>query len=97
VEFVEVEPGRYEIMAATRFITGLKSMFGKRTRQPVSVEEMNRVIAQRSASAMIGLDTNVIVRYIMQHDVRESARATRFVESLTQACRNRALARPSTS
>ena len=32
---------------------------------------------------MIGLDTNVLVRYIMQDDVRQSAQATRVVESLT--------------
>lgn len=34
---------------------------------------------------MIGLDTNVIVRYIMQDDPRQSALATRLVESLTAA------------
>ena len=32
---------------------------------------------------MIGLDTNVLVRYIMQDDARQSALATRLVESLT--------------
>ncbi len=32
---------------------------------------------------MIGLDTNVLVRYIMQDDVKQSAKATRLVESLT--------------
>ncbi len=31
---------------------------------------------------MIGLDTNVLVRYIMQDDARQSQRATRLVESL---------------
>ena len=31
---------------------------------------------------MIGLDTNVLVRYIMQDDARQSALATRLVESL---------------
>ncbi len=31
---------------------------------------------------MIGLDTNVLVRYIMQDDPRQSARATTLVESL---------------
>jgi hypothetical protein len=31
---------------------------------------------------MIGLDTNVLVRYIMQDDPRQSARATALVESL---------------
>ena len=32
---------------------------------------------------MIGLDSNVLVRYIMQDDPRQSAKATRLVESLT--------------
>jgi predicted nucleic-acid-binding protein len=32
---------------------------------------------------MIGLDTNVIVRYVMQDDALQSPKATRFVESLT--------------
>lgn len=34
---------------------------------------------------MIGLDTNVLVRYIMQDDAKQSAKATRLVESLTAA------------
>ena len=34
---------------------------------------------------MIGLDTNVLVRYIMQGDAKQSANATRLVESLTVA------------
>jgi len=32
---------------------------------------------------MTGLDTNVLVRYVMQDDPRQSAQATRLVESLT--------------
>ncbi len=32
---------------------------------------------------MIGLDTNVLVRYIMQDDVRQSPLADRLIESLT--------------
>jgi predicted nucleic-acid-binding protein len=32
---------------------------------------------------MIGLDTNVVVRYIMQDDPRQSPLATKFIESLT--------------
>lgn len=34
---------------------------------------------------MIGLDTNVIVRYIVQDDVTQSALATRLIESLSPA------------
>ncbi|MDN5881632.1 MAG: AbrB/MazE/SpoVT family DNA-binding domain-containing protein, partial [Nitrosospira sp.] len=50
VVFVEIEPGRYEFIAATRPVTELKGMFGKPT-QPVSLEEMNAAIAQAGASA----------------------------------------------
>lgn len=32
---------------------------------------------------MIGLDTNVLVRYLAQDDARQSAQATRLMESLT--------------
>ena len=32
---------------------------------------------------MIGLDSNVLVRYIMQDDAKQSLKATRLVESLT--------------
>ena len=32
---------------------------------------------------MIGLDTNVLVRYIMQDDAKQAPQATRFVESLS--------------
>ena len=32
---------------------------------------------------MTGLDTNVLVRYIMQDDARQAALATRLIESLT--------------
>lgn len=32
---------------------------------------------------MIGLDTNVIVRYIMQDDVKQAKLATKLIESLT--------------
>lgn len=32
---------------------------------------------------MIGLDTNVLVRYIMQDDVKQAAKATKLVESLS--------------
>lgn len=32
---------------------------------------------------MIGLDTNVLVRYIMQDDPKQSPKATRLIESMT--------------
>ena len=50
VEFVEIEAGRYEFVAATRSVTELKGMFGK-AKRVVSIEEMNRAIATQGASA----------------------------------------------
>lgn len=50
VEFVEIEPGRYEFIAATRSLSELKGMFGKPAKS-VSIEEMNAAIAARGASA----------------------------------------------
>jgi len=50
VEFVEIAPGRYEFIAATRPVSALKGMFGK-ARKTVSIEAMNAVIARRGAAA----------------------------------------------
>ena len=50
IEFVEVEPGRYEFFAATCCVTQLKGMFGK-PKKTVSIEAMNAAIAQRGAAA----------------------------------------------
>jgi AbrB family looped-hinge helix DNA binding protein len=50
VEFVEIAPGRYEFIAATKSVTALKGMFGK-PRKSVSIEEMNAAIARRGTAA----------------------------------------------
>lgn len=50
VEFVQIAPGRYEVIAATRSVTAMKGMFGK-PRKVVSIKEMNAVIAKRGAAA----------------------------------------------
>jgi len=50
VEFVEIEPGRYEFIAATRPVTALKGMFGKPV-NPISIEQMNASIAAAGAAA----------------------------------------------
>lgn len=50
VEFIEVQPGRFEVIAATGSVTALKGMVAK-PRKPVSIEDMNKVIAARGASA----------------------------------------------
>ena len=48
VEFVEVGPGRYEVIAATRSVTELKGLFGK-PKKTVSINKMNAAIASRRA------------------------------------------------
>ena len=50
VQFIELEAGRYEFVAATRPITDLKGMFGKPAKS-VSVDEMARAIAAAGARA----------------------------------------------
>jgi AbrB family looped-hinge helix DNA binding protein len=50
VEFVEVEPGRFELVAATQPVTELKGLVRKPVR-PVTVSAMNAAIAARGAKA----------------------------------------------
>ncbi len=50
VEFVQIAPGRYEFVAATRNVTELKGMFGK-AKKTVSIKAMNRAISERGAAA----------------------------------------------
>lgn len=50
VEFVRIEPGRFEVVAATRSVTDLKGMFGK-AKKTASIEQMNSTIAQQGGSA----------------------------------------------
>jgi antitoxin PrlF len=50
VEFVQIAPGRYEVMAATQSVSQLKGMFGK-AHKVVSIDEMNQAIAMRGAAA----------------------------------------------
>jgi antitoxin PrlF len=50
VEFVEVDSGRFEFIAATRSVKELKGMFGK-PRKNVSIQDMNKAIAARGAAA----------------------------------------------
>ena len=50
VEFVEMDPGRFEFFAATRSVKELKGMFSKPAKA-VSIDDMNQAIATRGASA----------------------------------------------
>lgn len=48
VEFIEIEPGQFLFVAATRSVTELKGKFGK-PRRVVSIDDMNRAIAAQGA------------------------------------------------
>lgn len=50
VEFVEVEPGRFELIAATQSVTALKGLIRKPA-SPVTIEAMNQAIAAQGAKA----------------------------------------------
>ncbi|PUE30369.1 AbrB family transcriptional regulator [Limnohabitans sp. JirII-29] len=50
IEFIQLAPGRYELVAATQNIANLKGMFGRPTRK-VSIDDMNKAIAKRGATA----------------------------------------------
>lgn len=48
IEFVELGNGQFGIVAATENISTLKGIVGK-PKVPVTIEDMNRVIAKRGA------------------------------------------------
>ena len=50
LEFVQIEPGRFELVAATHSVTALKGLIRK-PKKPVTVAAMNAAIAKRGASA----------------------------------------------
>jgi len=50
LEFIEVAPGRSEMVAATRSVTALKGLVRKPA-STVTIEAMNAAIATRGASA----------------------------------------------
>lgn len=50
IEFVEVAPGHFELVAATQPVHALKGMVTKPAK-PVSIEDMNAAIAQQGAKA----------------------------------------------
>ena len=50
IEFVQIAPGRFEVIAATLPITGLKGILAK-PEVPVSIDAMNEAIANAGAEA----------------------------------------------
>ena len=50
VEFVQTEPGHFELVAATRSVKALKGLINKPA-SPVTIEQMNDAIARQGAEA----------------------------------------------
>ena len=50
VEFVQLEAGHFELVAATQSVAALKGLVGKPAK-PVSITDMNAAIARRGATA----------------------------------------------
>lgn len=50
LEFVQVEPGRFEMVAATQSVSALKGLV-RRPIEPVSIDQMNEAIASQGALA----------------------------------------------
>lgn len=50
VEFVQIEPGHFELVAATQSVRALKGMIRKPAK-PVTIEAMNEAIAAQGAKA----------------------------------------------
>ena len=48
VESVELEKGRFMIVAKNRSVRELEGLFRKKARKPVSIEEMNAAIVRRA-------------------------------------------------
>jgi antitoxin PrlF len=51
VEFVEIDQGKFAIVAARRSVRELEGMFQNKRRRPVSIEEMNAAIARRASES----------------------------------------------
>jgi AbrB family looped-hinge helix DNA binding protein len=51
LEFIKLENGQYSIVPTNRSIRELKGMLRVKRRKPVSIEEMNRVIARRASES----------------------------------------------
>jgi len=50
VEFVQIEPGHFELVAATQSVTALKGLVRKPAK-PVTIKDMNTAIATHGAKA----------------------------------------------
>ena len=49
IEFVELDKGKFAIVAATHSVRELNGILYRKGRKPVSIEEMNAAIARRAS------------------------------------------------
>ena len=78
LEFVELKKGQFAIVPATRSLKEIKGMFRDRRSKPVI--HRGNGFGDRPARIripMIGLDTNVIVRYLTHDDPIQTSAAVK--------------------
>jgi antitoxin PrlF len=89
VDFVAEGEG-FKLVPLKTDVSALKGRFAGRVARPVSIKAMNDAIGDAATARqrksgrwpfVIGLDTNVLVRYLAQDDPKQSASATRFIET----------------
>lgn len=49
VEFIQIEPGHFELIAATQSVTALKGL-ARKPAKPISITKMNEIIAAQGAN-----------------------------------------------
>ena len=79
IEFVLTEDKTVLLKPATRAVTDLKGFLPKPPK-PVARSDEGRDPQARRPLTMIGIDTNVLVRYVVQDDARQAAAASQFIE-----------------
>ena len=82
-----IHPDGRVMLLPTAPISRLRGILKKPGRKPVTIEEMDDAIAEgvterflTQQASMIGLDTNVLVRYFAQDDPIQSAKAVQLIE-----------------
>lgn len=65
-------------MPATKNVTAVKGIVSK-PEKPVSVADRKTTIRTRGR-VLKGIDTNVLVRYLVQDDPKQAKKATSFIE-----------------
>ena len=87
LSFVGQEDGSVVVKPITRHVRELAGLLHRPGQQPVSIGEMDEGIARRmkvqvrTATTMIGLDTNVLVRYLTRDEPAQYAKVVAFIDA----------------